>query len=152
VGVTPTLINVYYGENGAAAKVNIHADDQYKVDERQFWPSEIVVRPWVSKEEWEKQRPRLGRQPRRRYHKRWGNDYTERRDYDRLDGGAPRYGSRHHRHDSHTGRWDKRYHGYDTYSHRYDDDYDRDDQDRDDNEGGHGFVYIPSFPFSVYIG
>ena len=29
---TPTFINVYYGRNGAAAKVNIHADDQPKIN------------------------------------------------------------------------------------------------------------------------
>ena len=95
--------------------MDIYADDQYKVEERQFWPSEIVVRPWVSKEKWEKQRPRYSRQPRRRHHQHCQNDNTERWDYDRFDDRAPRYGSRHHRHDSHTGRWDGRYHDYDTY-------------------------------------
>jgi len=37
--VTPTYINMYYRRNGAAAKVNIHADDQPKIEDKLFWPS-----------------------------------------------------------------------------------------------------------------
>jgi len=48
-GVTPTYINLYCGRNGAAAKVNVHADDQHKVKNEHFWPNDIVARLWVSK-------------------------------------------------------------------------------------------------------
>ena len=48
--VTPTLINVFYRRKGAAAKVNIHADDQQKIDNDYFCPNDIIVRKWVSKE------------------------------------------------------------------------------------------------------
>jgi len=55
--VTPTLINVFYLRNGAAAKVNIHADDQQKIDNDYFCPNAIIVRKWVSKEGGKKKDP-----------------------------------------------------------------------------------------------
>ena len=58
-GIKPTLINIYYGRNGAAAKVNIHADDEYKANDEQFWPSEIVFFKWVTKEEWDREKTRF---------------------------------------------------------------------------------------------
>ena len=75
--VIPTFINIFYGRNGAAAKINIHADDQEKVDNDYFWPSDIIVRKWVSKEEWEKERPRTHRRPRRQRYQHWRYNSTD---------------------------------------------------------------------------
>jgi len=127
--VIPTFINVFYGRNGAAAKINIHADDQEKVDNDYFWPSDIIVRKWVSKEEWEKERPRTHRRPRRQRYQHWRYDSTDNRAYDAPDERAPRYRSYAYRDGHRSGR-----NGHDNHRsyHDNDNDFSRDDWNSDD--------------------
>jgi len=116
--VTPTFINVYYGRNGAAAKVNIHADDKPKIEDKLFWPSEIVVRKWVSREEWEKERPHPRRRPRQR-HQHWRHNTSEGRGYDQREERAPHY--RAHTYREGRQRWpDNRYDDASNYYERND--------------------------------
>jgi len=130
-GVTPTFINVYYGRNGAAAKVNVHVDDEVKVEDPHFWPSDIVFRKWVSKEEWEKEKPQF-RQRQRRKRQHWNND-----DSDRYNRDGHKRESRHHMrsnrdaNDYNNHRQGTRY-GY-SGNDRYHDDYGHNDY-KDDNE------------------
>ena len=44
-----TNINMFYGKNGSAAKVNISADFADQVESEGFWPSEITFRKWKTK-------------------------------------------------------------------------------------------------------
>jgi len=102
--VIPTFINVFYGSNGAAAKVNIHADDQHKVDDERFWPSDITVRKWVSKEEWEKERPQPRRRRSRQRYQHWRYNTAESSAYDEPNERDPRYRSYAYRDGGHKQR------------------------------------------------
>jgi len=132
-GIKPTLINIYYGRNGAAAKVNIHADDEYKANDEQFWPSEIVFRKWVTKEEWDREKTRFRRKQHPDRHQHWRQHSTERRERDPYTD----RGYRHQTHRSGNQRRGNRYadrhtgNSYRFYTH---DDTDNEDQPRSDNE------------------
>ena len=131
--VTPTFINVYYGRNGAAAKVNVHVDDEDKVEDPHFWPNDIVFRKWVSKEEWQKEKPNFLKRPRQQHYQHRRYDGTERRNYGRTEERGPRHLPRTQRDDNRNNNYHRasRYddHGNDHY---YDDNdhYDRHEWDR----------------------
>ena len=134
-GVTPTYINLYCGRNGAAAKVNVHADDQHKVENEHFWPNEIVARLWVSKEEWNKERPFFRQRHQHRHNQTGRYDREDHRDREHYDERSSRYRPRQHRYrnrrndrphdDRYTGSYER---------HRDNDTFDRDDKTASDNE------------------
>jgi len=132
-GVTPTFINVYYGRNGAGAKVNVHVDDEVKVEDPHFWPSDIVFRKWVSKEEWEKDKPQFRQRQRRKRYQHWGHDRSDRYNHDGHEKREPRHHILSHRDaNDHSNHRRGKHHGY-SGNDRYHNDYERDDY-KDDNE------------------
>jgi len=83
---------------------NIHADDQHKVDDERLWPSDITVRKYVSKDEWERERPQPRRRlPRQRYQQGRYNT-AESSAYDEPDERDSRYRSYAYRDGRHKQR------------------------------------------------
>jgi len=89
--VTPTFIKVYYGRNGAAAKVNGHVGDVNRVVDSHFWPSYIVFKIWVSKKEWQKIKRNSHIRPRQQHNQHRHYDDTERRNYGLTEERGPRH-------------------------------------------------------------
>jgi len=135
-GVTPTYINLYCGRNGVAAvKVNVHADDQHKVENKHFWPNDIVARLWVKKEEWSKERPFFRQRHQHRHNKTSRYDREDHRDRKHYDERSFRYQPRQHGYKDRRNDWshDDRYTG--SYErHRYNDTFDCDENTASDNE------------------
>lgn len=100
--VKPSLVNVYYGRNGAGAKINIHFEDEDTINQEDFWPPDITCRKWVNKQEWEKTKSshRQNRPPR---HQRWSPVDTEHEYHQPYDTNARQHHQRKHYNDRNHG-------------------------------------------------
>ena len=74
-----TQVRIFYGKYGSSAKVNIPTDLEYLIDDDTFWPDGIVYRKWMTREEWERNRPTTSRPSRhqnRSYNQRRVSRYS----------------------------------------------------------------------------